>query len=113
MKILMVSSGSKALTDMIVAVEAVFPGAEQARFLDPLLAIKHNLSWHADTVICDFSLRIIDGIQLIQMLRKQNRDILPILIASAKEPCRDADNLGILHVAQADAQTLKAIMEQG
>ncbi|MDD3336218.1 MAG: hypothetical protein PHI98_11995 [Eubacteriales bacterium] len=109
MKILVVSSTDTSQAGNVAAVSEAFPGAEQAAFLDPLLAIKHNVSWNADAVLCEFALRIIDGIQLVKLLRQQNQRILPILIVPLGEKSRDADNLAICHTNEANPKAILQI----
>ena len=88
-----------------------FPSAERQMFLDPLLAVKHNQSWRADLIVCEFALRIVDGIQLIKLLGQQNRGIVSVLLGADEGHNRDADNLGIYHLAQPEASALKQIWE--
>lgn len=82
----------------MTAAAMAFPWAQRQAYLDPLLAIKCNQSWGADMVICEFALRIIDGIQLIKLLRQQNRNIAPVLLERDGRHSRDADNLDIQEI---------------
>ena len=96
----------------MAAAALAFPSAERQAYLDPLLAVKHNQSWQADLVVCEFTLRIIDGIQLIKLLHRQNPDIVPILLEPDADHSRDADNLDIPHLAAAEPSALERIWEQ-
>lgn len=112
MRVLVVSSTAEVGAHAMTAAAMAFPWAQRQAYLDPLLAIKCNQSWGADMVICEFALRIIDGIQLIKLLRQQNRNIAPVLLERDGRHSRDADNLDISLLAAAEPSALKRIWEQ-
>jgi CheY-like chemotaxis protein len=97
---------------MMKAAAEAFPAAERQAYLDPLLAVKHNQNWNTDLIICEFSLRIIDGIQLIKLLRQQNQTVIPILLEPDGSHSRDADNLDIPNLTAAEPSELRRIWKQ-
>jgi len=111
LKVLVVSSTPELGTRMMEASALAFPGAERRVYIDPLLVVKHNQSWNADLVVCEFSLSIIDGIQLIKLLRKQDRGIAAVLLEKDGAHSRDADNLDIPHLREPEPEALKQIWE--
>jgi len=112
LRILVVASASETGESIMASAVLAFPSAERQMFLDPLLAVKHNQSWRADLIVCEFALRIVDGIQLIKLLGQQNRGIVSVLLGADEGHNRDADNLGIYHLAQPEASALKSIWKQ-
>lgn len=59
--------------------------AEAVTFHDPDAALHHFADHTADLIIVDLMMPIVNGFELIQRIRQQNRlDAIPILILSAK-----------------------------
>lgn len=111
MRILVVSSTAESETQTVSAARLAFRSAEIQSFLDPLMAVKQNQDKSADLVLCEFSLRIIDGIQLIKLLRQQNRGIVPVLLEPDEGHGRDAENLGIPHLPGPEPAALRSAWE--
>ena len=109
---LVVSSEYKAGMRIMESVTRAFPSAERQAFLDPLLAVRHNQGWNADLVVCEYLLPIIDGIQLIKLLRQQNRDIVSVLLESDRGHSRDAGNLDIALLPDAEPLALRSAWEK-
>jgi len=96
----------------VSAARLAFQSAEIRPFLDPLTAVKDNQSRNADLVLCEFPLRIIDGIQLIKLLRQQNQAIVPVLLEPDESHGRDADNLDIPHMPGPEPSALRSAWER-
>ncbi|MDD3193896.1 MAG: hypothetical protein PHE47_08680 [Oscillospiraceae bacterium] len=113
MRILAVFGTQGNMDATLPAIREAFPQAELVPFIDPLLAVKHCLSQKTDSVVCDYTLRIMDGIQLIKSLQKQNSEVLPILIEYRDWHKKDARNLGIGYLERpVSAPALRQVYDQ-
>lgn len=107
MKILAVSCTQETLRERKNELAAAFPDAEIAAFVDPLLAAQYCSGRAMDLALCDYRLRIIDGIQLIKLLQRQNGSLIAALTESDGGHGSDARALGIGYFPQPVApQTL-------
>lgn len=112
MKILMAGKKQDILIKREELLTELFPDSESISFLDPLLAVKYCVDHRVDMVISDFSLPMIDGIQMIKLLRSQNRLVLPILIEEEERHGSDAEKLGIGYLTEpVTADELRAVYE--
>ena len=109
---LMAASTAETGARVMASTAQAFPLAERQLFLDPLLAVKYNQDWDADMVVCEFSMRIIDGIQLIKLLRQQNRNIVPVLLEPGEAHGRDADDLGVSYLTEPEASAMRDVWKR-
>ncbi|MEA5049966.1 MAG: hypothetical protein VB021_00655 [Oscillospiraceae bacterium] len=98
--ILVVSCTQDTLKMRKELLEFAFPEAQIAPFVDPLLAAQYVGGHDVDLALCDFRLRIIDGIQLIKLLQRQNDKVIPALTESDGRHRADAQTLGIGYLPQ-------------
>ena len=112
MRVLVVTSTAETGERVMASTALAFPTAERQLLLDPLLAVKYNQDWDADMVVCELSMRIIDGVQLIKLLRRQNRNIVPVLLEPGEVHGRDADDLDIPHLPEPEASAMRDVWKR-
>lgn len=84
MEVLILANTNQCINDVKTALSAVYPESKARMYLDPLRAVQYAAGHPIDLILTEPDLKVLDGITLIQMLRKKYPDIKAVLIVDKR-----------------------------
>lgn len=85
MKILAAANHTDMLDELETDLSGIFPGAEIIRETDALMAGKYAFNQPVDIVFAEADMKRMNGLQLIQFVRREHPDVKSFLIGTEEE----------------------------
>lgn len=80
MTVLAVSNNKNLLEKLCSVLSSILPNADIIRETDPLMAGKYSFNNNLDMLFADANMKRMGGIELIEFVRHEHRDVLSYLI---------------------------------